>query len=135
MAKKTGPKPVEFDLGELEKLGAMQCTYREVAAWFGMSEVTIKRRLGKEGSIERETFHHGQGKGLVSLRRNQFRMAENNPGMAIFLGKNYLGQSDKQETVHSGSLDLKGILNDIDGLTRGIPADGRGDGDKKPTLQ
>ena len=31
----------------------------------------------------------------MSLRRLQFRMAEKSPAMAIWLGKQYLGQTDK----------------------------------------
>ena len=37
----------------------------------------------------------------MSLRRNQFKLSETNVTMAIFLGKQYLGQSDKIETVNS----------------------------------
>ena len=36
--------------------------------------------------------------GKISLRRWQFKMAEKNVTMAIFLGKQYLGQTDKTET-------------------------------------
>ena len=34
-------------------------------------------------------------KGLVSLRRNQFKLSERSSQMATFLGKNLLGQNDK----------------------------------------
>jgi hypothetical protein len=34
--------------------------------------------------------------------------------MAIFLGKNYLGQSDKQEVEHSGEIDIKQRAKEID---------------------
>ena len=33
--------------------------------------------------------------GFISLRRKQFELAEKSPAMAIFLGKQYLGQTDK----------------------------------------
>ena len=32
--------------------------------------------------------------GLISLRRNQFQLAEKNTAMAIWLGKQHLGQKD-----------------------------------------
>jgi hypothetical protein len=34
----------------------------------------------------------------IRLRRNQFKLSEKNAAMAIFLGKNYLGQKDVVET-------------------------------------
>ncbi len=35
--------------------------------------------------------------GRISLRRMQFKLAQKSPAMAIFLGKQYLGQTDKVE--------------------------------------
>ena len=35
--------------------------------------------------------------GKASLRRIQFNLAKKSPAMAIFLGKNYLDQSDHKE--------------------------------------
>jgi len=47
---------------------------------------------------EREDFRLVYEKGLengkASLRRTQFKLAQTHPNMAIFLGKNYLGQVD-----------------------------------------
>ena len=40
----------------------------------------------------------------MSLRRLQFRMAEKNPAMLIFLGKNYLSQSDKVQQISRGEI-------------------------------
>lgn len=37
--------------------------------------------------------------GKISLRRSQFRLAEKNANMAIWLGKQYLNQKDKIEEV------------------------------------
>ena len=44
-----------------------------------------------------EVFAKKRIRGLISLRRLQFRLAERNAAMAIFLGNNYLGQKDRQE--------------------------------------
>lgn len=89
---------LELDVKDLEKLAAMHCTYNEIAAFFGVSQPTVKRRMTEDKY--REAYERGQGKGQISLRRTQFRLAETHAGMAIFLGKNYLGQSDK--LVHEG---------------------------------
>ena len=41
----------------------------------------------------------------MSLRRAQFRLAEKSAAMAIFLGKNYLGQSDHVVIEDRSALD------------------------------
>lgn len=104
-----------IDMGELGKLAAMQCTLDEAAHWFGCGVATIKRRMTEPAF--RAVWDEGKGKGQISLRRLQFKHAETNPGMAIFLGKNYLGQSDRQELGHTGTVTV---------LT-GVPARGNGD--------
>ncbi len=89
---KVGRPPLEIDLEELEKLGGLQCTKEDAAAWFGCSLNTIKRRLRED--VYREVWERGLGKGRVSLRRKQMDLAEKNATMAIFLGKQILGQRD-----------------------------------------
>lgn len=46
----------------------------------------------------------------MSLRRTQFKLAEKNPTMAIWLGKQYLGQRDNVEVEHTAN---NGILTDL----------------------
>lgn len=53
----------------------------------------------------REHMDDGQQEGRASLRRKQFAMAEKNPAMAIWLGKQYLGQADKKEIGAPGDFD------------------------------
>jgi hypothetical protein len=47
--------------------------------------------------------------GIISLRRTQFQLAEKSPAMAIFLGKNLLGQTDKVEQTVNDVSEHKGI--------------------------
>ena len=63
---------------------------------------TIERRL--EEPKYREAWEAGLGQGRVSLRRTQMAMAEKNATMAIFLGKQYLGQKDQAEIQHKGDV-------------------------------
>ena len=50
----------------------------------------------------------------MSLRRIQYKLAEKNTAMAIFLGKQYLGQRDNVE-VQSSQLDkVSELLNKIE---------------------
>ena len=50
----------------------------------------------------------------MSLRRTQFKLAEKNPTMAIWLGKQYLGQRDNIEVEHKDLSKVEELLNKID---------------------
>ena len=99
---KMGRPKIEIDVDQFEKLCNIQCTKEEIAGWFNCSEDTIENFCKKEyKDTFSAVFKRHSGKGKVSLRRNQFKLSETNVTMAIFLGKQYLGQSDKIETVNS----------------------------------
>ena len=88
----------EIDGEQFKKLCAIQCTLAEIAGWFDCSEDTIerwcKRTFGKGFA---DTFKTHSQSGKISLRRYQFKLAEKNAAMAIFLGKQYLGQKDEPD--------------------------------------
>lgn len=88
----------EIDQKQFENLCGLQCTEEEICAWFDVCEDTLnswcKRTYRKNFS---EVFAQKKGKGKISLRRSQWRLAEKSSAMAIFLGKNYLGQKDQPE--------------------------------------
>ena len=99
MAKR-GPKGVNIQTNEFEKLCGLQCTLKEIASWFMCSEDTIERWcLRTYGRKFADVWGEKRGRGLISLRRMQWRLAEKSPAMAIFLGKNLLGQVDKPQVV------------------------------------
>src|SRR5271169_4694635 len=92
---------VKIDLVELEKVCGMQCTDEEVAAFFGVSIRTIKRR--RKVKQFSEAMERARAKGRVSVRRSLFRLAANgNIAAAIFLAKNLLGYRDVVANEHSG---------------------------------
>lgn len=97
--KNLGGRPrIDIDVEEFEKLCVLQCTQAEIAGWFNCTEQTLRNFCKREyGKTFFEVFEEKSAKGKISLRRAQFRLAETNATMAIFLGKNYLGQTDKQE--------------------------------------
>lgn len=94
----------EATLKQIAGLGRLQATVRECAAFFSVSPVTFEAFL-KNDEV-REALEAGKGNGLLSVRRTQFRLAEKNAAMAIFLGKNYLGQTDKHDLNHGGEVGL-----------------------------
>src|SRR5882757_1497612 len=82
-----------IDEAELEKLAMLHCSTEEIAAWFGVSTEAIEQRR-KAGDFEK-IMQRGKAKGKISLRRTQMRLAEQgNPALAIWLGKQLLGQVD-----------------------------------------
>jgi len=83
----------DIDLTELEKLCSLHPTDSEIASWFGVSTKTIERRKNEPAFAE--AMERGRSRGKLNLRRIQHKLAENNAVMAIFLGKNLLGQSDQ----------------------------------------
>lgn len=91
----------EATLKQLTGLGRLQATVRECAAFFGVALMTFETFLNEPGV--REAFEDGKGAGKIGLRRTQIRLAEKAPAMAIFLGKNWLGQSDKHDLQHTGA--------------------------------
>lgn len=104
--KNLGGRPrLEIDMKELDKLCTLQCTAEEIASWFDCSVDTIENRIKEHSGLGfSEYFAKKRGKGKISLRRKQFETAmSGNVTMQIFLGKNYLGQADKQEVDHKVS--------------------------------
>lgn len=85
----------EIDKIQFEKLCSLQCTLNEIAGVMECSEDTIERWCNRVYDMNfADVYKKYSAAGKMSLRRAQFRLAEKSAVMAIFLGKNYLGQSD-----------------------------------------
>jgi hypothetical protein len=96
MARPKGTITHKIDMEEVEKLAAIGCTQAEMAEWFGCSIATIERRLADPDN--HVIYRRGCARMVVSIRRQQIAiMMAGSAPMAIFLGKQYLGQRDKIE--------------------------------------
>lgn len=101
MAKMGRPRK-HIDKTAFEKLCCLQCTEQEIANWFDCSPDTIERWCLREyKEIFAEVFAKKREKGKIFLRCVQWQLAEKSPAMAIFLGKNLLGQTDKVEQTQN----------------------------------
>ena len=97
---------IEIDSDQFKKLCSIQCTLSEIASWFKCSEDTIERWCQRELKMSfADAFKTWSADGKISLRRTQFKMAEHNVSMAIWLGKQYLGQKETQEIIASTNAD------------------------------
>lgn len=104
----------EIDKQQFEKLCSIQCTLSELAGFFGCSEDTIERWCRREYGVRfAEIYAQKRGIGKISLRRAQFRMAETNPTMAIWLGKQYLGQTEIPKDVQDGDDGRVTVIIDV----------------------
>ena len=112
---KTGRPLVEMDLNQVEIFGKFRATYETMAAYFGVSERTIKRRMVDD---EDEFCHHykkGMADFQLSLAEAQVRNAveNDNATLQIWLGKQYLGQTDKQLIEQSGTITTVTIVEEF----------------------
>ena len=85
------PKKYDIDKTQVEKLAGLGCTNTEIASFFGCSPDLIEKSYS-------EYLVKGREKGKIRLRQLQMRAAEQGKvAMLIGLGKQMLGQTDKQE--------------------------------------
>lgn len=113
--KHAGGRPhKEIDIQTFENLCGLQCTEAEICNFLGVTDKTLtgwcKRTYGESFS---EIYEKKRGVGKISLRRAQFKLAEKNAAMAIFLGKQYLGQKDMP-------VEITATVSEIDEMTREI---------------
>ena len=89
----------------------MQCSLDEIAYALDCSGDTVERwckREYKESFADVYKKHSASGK--ISLRRYQFELAKKSAAMAIFLGKNYLGQTDEPTTAYGDNELLQSLV-------------------------
>lgn len=97
MAKMGRPQK-EINKEQFEELCKMQCTLDEIAGFFKCSPDTIQNWCKKEyEEIYSVVYKKYAQDGRISLRRAQLKSAlGGNVTMQIWLGRQLLGQTDKQ---------------------------------------
>lgn len=104
----------EIDKNQFENLCALQCTKEEMCGFLDVSDKTLEnwcKRTYSEGFSE--VFKKKRGKGKISLRRAQFRLAEKSASMAIWLGKQWLGQKDTVEIERPDEVAISNNLVEV----------------------
>jgi hypothetical protein len=120
MAKKKDIKEVKgvgrpkaiIDWNEVGELLKKQCKVVEIASVLGISPDTLYLRCKEDNKMEFTVFsEQKKGEGIELLRAKQFEVAMSGDKlMLIWLGKQYLGQTDRQSTEHSGKIDGVNLL-------------------------
>ena len=112
----------DFDKKVFQDLVGLGCTQEEIC-WFFRDETgksanvdTLTRWCKREfGMTFQEYFRQNGCMALkIQLRRNQINLSKSSASMAIFLGKNYLGQTDHVEIADTTALDkLDSIISEV----------------------
>ena len=85
------PKKYNLDTKQVEQLAGYGCTDTEIASFFDISRTTLERNY-------EHYLTKGRESGKIRLRQYQWASAKKgNVAMLIWLGKQMLGQADKQE--------------------------------------
>ena len=110
---RTGRPPINFDRKQFIDLVALGCNQEEIC-WFFRDETgkvanidTLSRWCKREFGVNFQEYSKQNSLMAlkIQLRRNQFEMSKHSVPMAIWLGKQYLGQKDQQEITTAGTVD------------------------------
>lgn len=114
---RTGRPPINFDKKQFIDLVALGCNQEEIC-WFFRDETgkvanidTLSRWCKREFGVTFQEYSKQNSLMMlkIQLRRNQFELSKHSVPMAIFLGKNWLGQTDKVEQTITEVEDLTGL--------------------------
>lgn len=109
LGDKLPPRPIDFrEVFYWMDLGATQA---EIAGAHHVSVDTLSNRLKERfGKTFSELKELVCGMAKVNLRKNQFKLSETNAAMAIWLGKQWLGQKDMPPELESFNGKLSNLL-------------------------
>ena len=112
----------QIDKADLESLLAINCTCDECVGFLdnklpdGCSESALRRFVKAEyGCTFEQLAEKKRTLFKIRLRRNQIKLSEKNAAMAIFLGKNYLGQKDNPDIDESPAV-IKAVAELLKGV-------------------
>lgn len=90
-------RPVkEIDQKIFEGLCGILCTKKEICGILGITDKTLDGWCKRTYDLTyAEVYEQKSAGGKIKLRRNQLKLSEKNASMAIWLGKQWLGQTDK----------------------------------------
>ena len=106
-----GRPKAEYDIKQFVDLIGIGCGQEEICWWFRdetgkpANIDTISRWCKRTFGVNFQDYRRQNGAMAlkIKLRRNQLKLSETSASMAIFLGKNYLGQTDIPELKDGGN--------------------------------
>ena len=109
---------IEIDWKTVKNLCGIQCTGQEIADVLDISYDTLERRVKSEFKMSfADYIKKNSANGKMSLRRKQYETAmSGNTTMLVWLGKQYLGQTDKQVTENTSRIEVSTLSDLMDEL-------------------
>ena len=103
-----------IDWRKVDKLLEAQCHGTEIAAYFGIHEDTLYKRVQEEFNMGFSAYsQQKKSKGKAALKLAQWENAQGgNTPMQIWLGKNHLDQKDKVEKEIKGGRTINISITD-----------------------
>lgn len=107
-----GRPKTKYDLDQVELFGRFRATYKTMADWFGVCEKTIKREMTNVDGEFCPRYKKGMADLKLTLSEAQIETAlvDKVPSMQIWLGKQYLGQRDKQEVDNNHKITTVNVV-------------------------
>lgn len=91
-------RPIDWE--NFQKLCALQCTQSEIANFLKFDVGVLSHRVQKQyGEKYADVYKKYADEGKCSLRRHQFTLSKTNAAMAIWLGKQWLGQKENTTDI------------------------------------
>ena len=110
---KTGRPKFEINWKHVDEMIAAGCVGTEIAAYYGMAPDTLYKQCDRTHQMTFSAYlQEKRPRGDALLRMAQFDEAirKRDRGMLIWLGKQRLGQSDKEEVAHKGNIPIQ-VMN------------------------
>lgn len=99
MAKMKTKPFAKIDWEQADKMCGIHCTGEEIAGILNVDYDTLNSACKREKGMGFSDYsEQKRSSGRMSLRRRQYSLAmDGNPTMLVWLGKNWLNQTDKSE--------------------------------------
>ena len=119
---KMGRPTIDFDEKTFNDLIGLGCSQEEIC-WFFRDNTgksanidTLSRWCKRKYDMTFQEYYRQNGAMAlkVAIRRNQLALSKKSAAMAIFLGKNYLGQKDNIEVESTQLVKVQELLNKIE---------------------
>lgn len=107
------PKKI-IEQRKFEALCGIMCTQEEICDILDVSDKTLNNWcVDTYGVTFSEVYKKKTANGKASLRRTQFQLAEKNPTMAIWLGKQWLNQKDSPQSEENTAKVIDALLQAV----------------------
>lgn len=128
-----GRPKAEFDKRAFSDLISLGCSQQEICWFFRDKETgkpanidTLSRWCKREYGVNFQEFSKQNKLNAlrIQVRKNQLELSKKSPAMAIWLGKQYLGQTENPVVVDNGiNFNMDALSKSLKELAEGLESD------------